>query len=105
MTTMAGSRLPAHHDVNDVLVGRVSRRAATIPSGGPFAEDTGMGPMAGERRSATVLGFVDSARAEGARVGAGDRQPPLGGLVVEPAGTRSVWLELSGTVGDPFLLG
>ena len=105
MTTMAGSRLPVHRDVNDALIGRVTRRAATIPLGYPFAEDTGMGPMADERQSATVLGFVDSTRAEGARVDAGGRQPPLGGLFVELTGTRSVWVERSGAVRDPFVLG
>jgi len=104
MTTMAGSRTPAYRDANDMLVLLGSRRAATIPLGDPFVEDAGMGPMAGEQRSATGIGFVDSARAEGARVVDGCRRPPLGGLFVEPNRARSV-VELSRAVQDPFVLG
>ena len=105
MTTMAGSRPSAYRDVNDVLVGPDSRRAATIRLGDPFAADTEMDPMAGERRSATGLGFVDTARTEGARVVDRGRQSPLGGLFAETVGAGSVWVGLSGAVRDPFVLG
>lgn len=83
--------------LRQALVGRVTHRAATIWLGDPFAEDTEPGPMAGKRRLATVLGFVDSARAEGAPVVAGVQQPPPGGLVVGPT--------VITRVRDPFALG
>jgi len=93
MTTTAWTCSTYRH----ALVGRVTHRAATIRLGDPLAEGTEPAPMASKRRLATVLGFVDSARAEGACVVAGDRQPPPGGLVVGPTVITKV--------RDPFALG
>jgi acyl-CoA reductase-like NAD-dependent aldehyde dehydrogenase len=66
------------------LVGPVTRRAAAIRLGDPFAEDAGSAPMGGTRRPVIVLGIVDPARAEGARAVAGGRRAPLGGLGAQP---------------------
>jgi aldehyde dehydrogenase (NAD+) len=84
-TCLAGSRLIVHESVADELVARLVERAATIRLGDPTHEDTEMGPLANERQLRTVLGFIDRAREQGARVACGGRQSAeLGGLFVEP---------------------
>jgi acyl-CoA reductase-like NAD-dependent aldehyde dehydrogenase len=84
-TCMAGSRLIVHADVHDELVRLVARRAATIKLGDPNAEDTEMGPVANAPQYEKVLGYLRTARAEGATVAYGGvADPDLGGLFVQP---------------------
>jgi acyl-CoA reductase-like NAD-dependent aldehyde dehydrogenase len=84
-TCMAGSRLIVHADVHDELVRLVAERASQIKLGDPFAEDTEMGPVANGMQYEKVVGYLQTARDEGATVeygGAADEG--LGGYFVKP---------------------
>lgn len=84
-TCMAGSRLVVHADVHDELTELVAARARTIKLGNPFDEDTEMGPVANRPQYEKVLGYLDTARAEGATVAAGGGPATdQGGLFVLP---------------------
>ncbi len=84
-TCMAGSRLIVHADVHDELVRLVAERAATIRLGDPNDPATEMGPVANAPQYAKVLGYLDTARAEGATVAyGGAADTGLGGLFVRP---------------------
>lgn len=84
-TCMAGSRLIVHADAHDELVRLVAERASRIKLGDPNAADTEMGPVANTAQYRKVLGYLDKARAEGARVAyGGAADAGLGGLFVQP---------------------
>jgi aldehyde dehydrogenase (NAD+) len=84
-TCMAGSRLIVHADVHDELIRLVAERAAQIKLGNPNDADTEMGPVANEPQYRKVLGYLETARAEGATVAYGGvADPALGGLFVQP---------------------
>jgi len=84
-TCMAGSRLIVHQDVHDELIRLVAERAARIKLGDPNAADTEMGPVANEPQYRKVLGYLETARAEGATVAyGGGADSGLGGLFVRP---------------------
>ncbi|HET6504135.1 MAG TPA: aldehyde dehydrogenase [Amycolatopsis sp.] len=83
-TCMAGSRVLVHEDVRDALVGRLVERASAIKLGDPREPATQMGPIATRAQYDKILGFLDSARREGAVFACGGRPAELGGLFVEP---------------------
>ncbi|GAA4981972.1 aldehyde dehydrogenase [Pseudonocardia tropica] len=84
-TCMAGSRLIVHADVHDELVRLIAERAATITLGDPNAEDTEMGPVANGPQYEKVLGYLETAKAEGNTVAhGGAAEPRLGGYFVQP---------------------
>jgi acyl-CoA reductase-like NAD-dependent aldehyde dehydrogenase len=84
-TCMAGSRLIVHQDVHDELIRLVAERAARIKLGDPNAAETEMGPVANEPQYRKVLGYLETARAEGATVACGGvADGGLGGLFVQP---------------------
>ncbi|MDN5860844.1 MAG: aldehyde dehydrogenase [Pseudonocardia sp.] len=84
-TCMAGSRLIVHADVHDELVRLVAERASRIKLGDPFAADTEMGPVANRPQYEKVLGFLETAAAEGATIAyGGSADAGLGGLFVRP---------------------
>jgi acyl-CoA reductase-like NAD-dependent aldehyde dehydrogenase len=84
-TCMAGSRLIVHADVHDELVRLVAQRAARIKLGDPNASDTEMGPVANAPQYDKVVGYLETAKAEGATVAyGGGADPALGGLFVQP---------------------
>ncbi|ALE85788.1 aldehyde dehydrogenase [Pseudonocardia sp. HH130629-09] len=84
-TCMAGSRLIVHADVHDQLVRLVAERAATITLGDPNAEDTEMGPVANGTQYEKVLGYLETAKAEGNTVAyGGAAESGLGGYFVQP---------------------
>jgi acyl-CoA reductase-like NAD-dependent aldehyde dehydrogenase len=84
-TCMAGSRLIVHADVHDELVRLIAERAATIKLGDPNDQDTEMGPVANEPQYRKVLGYLETARSEGATVAyGGAAESSLGGLFVKP---------------------
>ncbi|MGY1812339.1 aldehyde dehydrogenase family protein [Blastococcus sp. SYSU D00820] len=69
----------------DEVVDVVTRTVAAARLGDPLDEDTEVGPLATRRQYETVLGFLDSAREEGARVTTGGRPADRGrGWFVEP---------------------
>jgi len=84
-TCMAGSRLIVHADVHDELVERVAARAAAIRLGDPTQPETEMGPVANRPQYEKVLGYLRTAREEGAAVACGgEPEDRLGGLFVKP---------------------
>jgi acyl-CoA reductase-like NAD-dependent aldehyde dehydrogenase len=84
-TCMAGSRLVVHADVHDELVRLVAERAAQIKLGDPFAPDTEMGPVANGPQYEKVLGYLSTAREQGATVAYGGvSEESLGGYFVQP---------------------
>ena len=84
-TCMAGSRLIVHADVHDELVRLITERAATITLGDPNDEDTEMGPVANGPQYEKVLGYLETARAEGNTVAhGGAAESGLGGYFVQP---------------------
>ncbi|WP_299050036.1 aldehyde dehydrogenase [uncultured Nocardioides sp.] len=84
-TCMAGSRLIVHESVKDELVAKIAERARTIVQGDPTDADTEMGPVANAPQYEKVLGYLDTARTEGAEVVAGGGpNTELGGLFVKP---------------------
>jgi acyl-CoA reductase-like NAD-dependent aldehyde dehydrogenase len=84
-TCMAGSRLIVHADVHDELVRLVAERAARIRLGDPNDPETEMGPVANRPQYEKVLGYLETARAEGATVAyGGAADDGLGGLFVRP---------------------
>jgi len=84
-TCMAGSRLIVHADVHDELIARVSERADAIRLGDPTQPDTEMGPVANRPQYEKVLGYLRTAREEGATVACGgESDDRLGGFFVRP---------------------
>jgi acyl-CoA reductase-like NAD-dependent aldehyde dehydrogenase len=84
-TCMAGSRLIVHADVHDELVALVAERAARIRLGDPHDPSTEMGPVANRPQYEKVLGYLETARAEGATIAyGGAADEGLGGLFVRP---------------------
>jgi aldehyde dehydrogenase (NAD+) len=87
-TCMAGSRLLVQRDIHDALVERVAARAIQIKLGDPQDPGTEMGPVAFRGHLDKVLGMVEAASAEGARLVTGGTRPLTPGLAegffVEP---------------------
>ena len=83
-TCMAGSRLIVHESVHDELVRLVAERAATIKLGDPNDPDTEMGPVANAPQYEKVLGYLRTARDEGATVAHGGAASDVGGYFVQP---------------------
>ena len=84
-TCMAGSRLIVHADVHDELVRLVAERASRIRLGDPFGEDTEMGPVANGPQYEKVMGYLRTAKDEGATVQyGGAAEESLGGYFVQP---------------------
>jgi len=81
-----GSRLIVDRRIRDDLVERVVARTADWIVGDPQNPATRIGPMIERPHLDKVLGYIDSGRAEGARVvaGGGRALPDSGGYFVEP---------------------
>jgi acyl-CoA reductase-like NAD-dependent aldehyde dehydrogenase len=84
-TCMAGSRLIVHADVHDELIDLIGARARQIKLGDPRHPDTEMGPVANRPQYEKVLGYLQTAREEGATVACGgEAEDELGGFFVKP---------------------
>jgi 5-carboxymethyl-2-hydroxymuconic-semialdehyde dehydrogenase len=71
----AGSRLLVQRPLYERLVDDIAARARNIRVGDPSDPATELGPLITEEHHARVLEYVDSARAQGARVLAGGGRP------------------------------
>jgi len=82
----APSRVFVHEDVADAFVAEVVKEAPKYHPGDPLAPATEMGALVDEGQMRTVLGYIASGEAEGARLLAGGRQvrADSGGWFVEP---------------------
>ncbi|MBO0679651.1 aldehyde dehydrogenase [Mycolicibacterium sp. S2-37] len=87
-TCIAGSRLLVHDSIHDEFVERVTEVARTIVLGDPIEEATQMGPVASSAQRQRILGMIQQAQADGARLMAGGRAPEdqrlAAGYFVEP---------------------
>jgi len=77
-TCVAGSRLLVQRGVHDQVVQALAERAAAIRLGDPLDPATDMGTAANEPQFQRILGCIERARAEGARlvVGGGPARGP-----------------------------
>jgi len=84
-TCHAGSRVIVDVRVREALLAAIERVARTITLGDPFDPATQMGALIDRGHLGRVLGYIDSGRAEGARVAFGGRQAfaDTGGYYVE----------------------
>ena len=65
----AGSRLLVHDDIHDAFVAAFARRAGELyRAGDPLDPATTLGPMVSREQQTNVLRWVETGRAEGARV-------------------------------------
>ncbi|BAU73940.1 aldehyde dehydrogenase family protein [Metapseudomonas furukawaii] len=83
----AGSRLLVEDDIHDSFVDALACRVRRIRLGDGLAEGTQMGPVISAGQRDQVLGMVEGALAEGARLLAGGRIPQGEGF------ERGFWLE------------
>ncbi|MGH2913930.1 MAG: 5-carboxymethyl-2-hydroxymuconate semialdehyde dehydrogenase [Solirubrobacteraceae bacterium] len=76
----AGSRLLVQRGRYEEMVSAVAQRARRIRVGDPTDPGTELGPLIGPEHHARVSAYIDSARAQGARVLAGGGRPADPGL-------------------------
>jgi acyl-CoA reductase-like NAD-dependent aldehyde dehydrogenase len=90
---IAGSRLILHESIADDFLGRFIALAESIRIGDPLDPATEMGPLTSERHRDRVLGYVDTARAEGGEVLTGGDVPTdpslANGFYVRPTVVRA----------------
>ncbi|HEX6852679.1 MAG TPA: aldehyde dehydrogenase family protein [Candidatus Polarisedimenticolaceae bacterium] len=70
----AGSRLLVERSVHEAFVKTLAERTDAIVLGDPREKATRMGPVVSEAQMRTVLEYIESGKAEGARVAAGGRR-------------------------------
>jgi len=83
----AGSRLLAHENIYEDLIGRVSELAKNIKIGPGMCSDTDMGPLVSREQQERVMNFIRSGTQQGAKTRAGGNAPGgemESGCYVEP---------------------
>ncbi len=83
-TCYISTRILAPAERYDEVVEMVTATVAAAPQGDPFDPETVFGPMASRAQFDTVMSFVASAHAEGARATTGGRAAAGRGWYVEP---------------------
>jgi aldehyde dehydrogenase (NAD+) len=79
-TCIAGSRLLVQRPVYEEVVSRLAERAAAIKMGDPRDPATEMGTAANQPQFERILGFIESAKKDGARLVAGGGRANEGAL-------------------------
>lgn len=80
----AGTRVIVHRSLYEEVVERLAVLARAEVLGDPFDETTTMGAVINRDQHEQVLGYIESGRAEGARLVTGGGRPPGPGYFVEP---------------------
>ena len=84
----SGTRLLVHSDVEDQLLARIRELAAQLVIGDPLDLATSMGPMSSIEHGEKVLGYIASAREEGAEIVCGGNKVDVpgceDGFFIEP---------------------
>jgi aldehyde dehydrogenase (NAD+) len=84
----SGSRLLVHETVYETLLQKLAERSAGVIVGDPADPATGMGPMSSQAHCNKVLGYIQSAMDDGARVVCGGGKAQVagceGGFFVQP---------------------
>lgn len=87
-TCIAGSRLLVQRPLCDRFVDALVEFAATARMGNPALPETQVGPVTTPQQFEKILGYIDIARSEGAKVALGGKRATgeytAGGLFVEP---------------------
>jgi aldehyde dehydrogenase (NAD+) len=83
-TCIAGSRLLLQESIHDAFLERLVAFARTARIGDPSDIDTQVGPVTTPAQYEKILGYIDIAKAEGARCVLGGGPSALGGQFVEP---------------------
>jgi acyl-CoA reductase-like NAD-dependent aldehyde dehydrogenase len=87
-TCIAGSRLLIQRGIYDDVVAELSKVAASLRIGDPAEASTQLGPVISRRAQDRILGYVDTALRDGARLAAGGHAADVpglpGGFFVEP---------------------
>lgn len=83
-TCMAGSRLLVQRGIAAELVQAIIARASVVRLGDPADPATQMGPVATRPQYDKILGLIEEARREGARLAYGGTAADIGGLFVLP---------------------
>ena len=88
---LAGSRILVERPIFDDFVGRFVERASNIAVGDPTSEATEIGPLASAAHRERVLGFVETAAADGGELlTGGQRLDDLGpGYFIAPTAVRA----------------
>ena len=79
-TCIAGSRLLVQRGIYDRMVEGLAARAKQIRMGDPRLKETEMGTAANEPQFNRILGFIDAAKADGAKLAAGGNRAEGEGL-------------------------
>ena len=79
-----GTRVFVQEGIHDAFLERLAERLKNAVIGDPLDEATSFGPMTTERQMEIVLGYLDGARAEGARLVAGGGRIERPGYWIEP---------------------
>jgi acyl-CoA reductase-like NAD-dependent aldehyde dehydrogenase len=104
---VAGSRLFVQRGVYEEVVTKLAKRARTIRVDEGFIDGAEMGPVVSDRQLSRVLGYIDSARSEGAEVVAGGKRIDRTGYFIEPtifAGIRPEMKVVREEVFGPVLV-
>jgi acyl-CoA reductase-like NAD-dependent aldehyde dehydrogenase len=89
----AGSRLFVEKKVRDEVIGRLAERAARLQPGDPFDPKTRLGALVSAEQMEKVLGYIETGKAEGARLVTGGARAAVGsgkGYFVQPTVFDSV---------------
>jgi len=81
---LAGTRILVHEKVADDFLARMEKVVVQLRVGDPREPATEVGPLIHPRQYEKVVGFVDRARARGAKVHWGGKPHPHGELYYEP---------------------
>lgn len=81
---VAGSRTFVHEDIYEKFVRRATELASQRKVGNPFADGVLQGPQIDERMLTKVLGYIESAKKEGAKLETGGKRIGSTGFFVEP---------------------
>ena len=84
----SGTRLLVHESIYEQTLDKLKAVSEKIVVGNPADPATGMGPMSSESHFNKVMGFIDSAKADGARIVCGGEREMVegceGGFFVQP---------------------
>jgi aldehyde dehydrogenase (NAD+) len=80
----AGSRLFVEDGLHDAFLDRLQAHTAKLTQGDPLDPKTRLGPQISEAQMTRVLSYIDTGRAEGARLVCGGSRAPGKGYFVRP---------------------
>ncbi|XP_055585639.1 aldehyde dehydrogenase X, mitochondrial [Uranotaenia lowii] len=80
----AGSRTFVQEGIYDKFVAKATEMARTRKVGDPFADGTQQGPQVDEEQFNRILGYIESANKEGAKLQTGGKRSGTVGFFIEP---------------------